>query len=389
MKCLSPLLAASLMLALASPSFARSTAFTRPAFPTSHPDDTIVVKLPNQATMTLFVKNKQQLRELRAYKLDSLMILLDTYIAQAENAGKNSKSEQVTMEFYPAKDQPGKQVPEQIRITMHNDQGGKSTRSGDKVEVNMGRVFGVKVEENANGKGGDRVSVHVGDYGKDSLATAKRRAKKEAERNRAVHNNFTIDLGLNTLTSIETQLNQFGPDLKPVGSRYVSLNWLYDIRIGKVGSPLRLVTGPALSFNNYMLDNNARFINTNGITTIASESERSLDKSKLAVTTLNLPLMAALRFKGNNDKDGFRIGAGGFAGYRLGSHTKIKYSEDGRTRKDKDRGSYNLTDFQYGVQGFIGIRSLELFGKYHLNDLFSNDRGIQAQTLSFGITLLH
>jgi hypothetical protein len=375
------------MLALASPSFARSTAFTRPTFP-AHLDDTIVVKLPNQATMTLFVKNKQQLRELRAYKLDSLMILLDTYITQAETAGKNSKSEQVTMEFYPAKDQPGKQVPEQIRITMHND-GSKSSRSGDKVEVNMGRVFGVKVEENANGKGGDRVSVHVGDYGKDSLATAKRKAKREAERNRAVHNNFTIDLGLNTLTDVKAQPGQMEPDLKPVGSRYVSLNWLYDIRIGKVGSPFHLMTGPELSFNNYMLDNNARFINTNGVTTIASEPERSLDKSKLAVTTLNLPLMASLRFRGNNDKDGFRIGAGGFAGYRLGSHTKIKYSEDGRTRKDKDRGSYNLNDFQYGLQGFIGIRSLELFGKYHLNDLFSNDRGIQAQTLSFGITLLH
>ncbi|WP_022824992.1 outer membrane beta-barrel protein [Hymenobacter norwichensis] len=388
MKRLSSLLAASLMLALASPSFARSTS-ARPAFPAHHLDDTIVVKLPNQATMTLFVKNKQQLREMRAYKLDSLILLLDTYITQAETAGKNSKSEQVTMEFYPAKDQPGKQVPEQIRITMRNDQGSKSTRSGDKVEVNMGRVFGMKVEENADGKGGDRVSVHVGDYGKDSLATAKRKAKREAERNRAVHNNFTIDLGLNTLTDVKAQPGQMEPDLKPVGSRYVSLNWLYDIRVGKVGSPFHLMTGPELSFNNYMLDNNARFINTNGVTTIASESDRSLDKSKLAVTTLNLPLMASLRFKGNNDKDGFRIGAGGFAGYRLGSHTKIKYSEEGRTRKDKDRGSYNLNDFQYGLQGFIGIRSLELFGKYHLNDLFSNDRGIQAQTLSFGITLLH
>jgi hypothetical protein len=380
MKRLSALLAAFVLLALASPCFARTT------FP-AHLDDTIVVKLPNQATMTLFVKNKQQLRELRAYKLDSLMILLDTYISQAEAAGKNSKSEQVTMEFYPAKDRPGKQVPEQIRITMHND---ASTRSGDKVEVNMGRVFGVKVEENADGKGGDRVSVHLGNSAQDdSVSAAKRKAKKEAYKNRAVHNNFTVDLGLNTLVGVKTPQNQPKPDLKPVGSRYISLNWNYDIRVGEPGSPFHLLTGPELAFNNYMLDDNSRFVNTNGVTMLVSETNLSLDKSKLAVTTLNLPLMATLQFKGNNDKDGFRIGAGGFVGYRLGSHTKIKYSEEGRTRKDKDRGSYNLTDFQYGVQGLIGIRSLELFGKYNLNDLFQNDLGIQAQTLSFGITLLH
>ncbi|MDF7811671.1 outer membrane beta-barrel protein [Hymenobacter sp. YC55] len=381
MKRLSALLAAFVLLALASPCFARTT------FP-AHLDDTIVVKLPNQATMTLFVKNKQQLRELRAYKLDSLMLLLDTYISQAEAAGKNSKSEQVTMEFYPAKDRPGKQVPEQIRITMRND---ASTRSnGDKVEVNMGRVFGVKVEENADGKGGDRVDIHLGSTAKDdSVAAAKRKAKKEAYKNRAVHNNFTIDLGLNTLVGAKAPQNQLEPDLKPIGSRYLSLNWHYDIRVGKPGSPFHLLTGPELAFNNYMLDDNSRFINTNGVTTLVSETDLSLDKSKLAVTMLNLPLMATLQFKGNNDKDGFRIGAGGFIGYRLGSHTKIKYSEDGRTRKDKDRGSYNLTDFQYGVQGLIGIRSLELFGKYNLNDLFKNDLGIQAQALSFGITLLH
>ncbi len=58
MKRLSALLAAFVLLALASPCFARAT------YP-PHLDDTIVVKLPNQATMTLFVKNKQQLRELR------------------------------------------------------------------------------------------------------------------------------------------------------------------------------------------------------------------------------------------------------------------------------------------------------------------------------------
>ena len=75
------------------------------------------------------------------------------------------------MEFYPAKDQPGKQVPEQIRITMHNEPGkdqGRSAKSGDHVDVTLGRVFGVTVEENTDGNGSDRVSVRVGTSAKST-----------------------------------------------------------------------------------------------------------------------------------------------------------------------------------------------------------------------------
>ena len=375
MKRLSALLAAFLLLVMAAPCSAHATT---PA----HLDDTILVKLPNQATMTLFVKNKQQLRELRNYKLDSLMILLDKYITQAEAAGKSSKSEQVTMEFYPAKDQPGKQVPEQIRITLHNDNAPR--KGGDKVEVSMGRLFGVKVEENAAEDGSDRVSVHLGSSSKDdSLASAKRQAKAD----RSGRSDFSIDLGLNALINKQNLANEPNLDLRTMGSRYVSLNWHYIQRIGSRRSPLYIMTGPELSFNNYMLDNNYRFLAANNVTYVVNDRDLNLEKSKLATTVINLPLMPVLNFRDDKHNSAFRIGAGGFVGYRLASHTKIKYEQEGSTRKDKDRGSYNLEDFQYGLQGLIGLRSVTLFAKYNLNEVFKDNRGPQANVLSFGISL--
>lgn len=359
----------------------------------THPgnDDTILVKLPNQATMTLYVKDKAQLRQMRQYKLDSLLVLLDAYITQAEAAGKNSKSEQVTLEFYPAKEQPGKQVPEQIRITVRNQGPGSKTKSTDHVDVTLGRVFGVTVDESTDG-GNDHVSVRVGTSAtSDSIRNAQRKAKQEERNNRAVHSNFNVDLGLNTWVNRESLVGGENYDLRPVGSRYLSLNWHYDIRVGEKGSPLHLVTGPELAFNNYMLDKNYRFFDVDGRTQISKDPEnpeRQLEKSKLTVSSINLPLMATLNFKNKKGRNAFRIGAGGFVGYRLGSHTKIKYEQEGNTKKDKDRGSYNLSDFQYGLQGTIGIRGLDLFAKYSLNDVFKNNRGPQAQTLSFGISLL-
>lgn len=383
-----PVLLAALLLGAASAS--QATTLPRLAPPVAN-DDTIVVKLPNQATMTLFVKNKAQLRELRQYKLDSLLVLLDGYITQAEAAGKNSKSEQVTMEFYPAKEQPGKQVPEQIRITVRNQgTGAKTTKSADHVDVTLGRVFGVSVDESTDG-GNDRVSVRVGaTAASDSVRNAERKAKQEERANRAVHSNFDIDLGLNALVNKGADVNGVTPELRPIASRYISLNWHYDIRLGRKGSVLFLRTGPELGFNNYMLDNNYQFLNNDGVTVLRkADTGRNLEKSKLSVTSINLPLMPMLSFQDKKGKDAFRIGAGGFVGYRLGSHTKIKYQEDGDTKKDKDRGNYNLEDFQYGVQGLIGIRGIDLFVKYNLNDTFKTNRGPQAQTLSFGVSLLN
>ncbi|SNC62880.1 Outer membrane protein beta-barrel domain-containing protein [Hymenobacter gelipurpurascens] len=357
------------------------------ARPATHLDDTIIVKLPNQSTMTLFVKNKAQLREMRNYKLDSLILLLDGYITQAEAAGKTSKSDQVTMEFYPAKDQPGKNVPEQIRITVRSEDGKTNTKTMSRTDVVMGRVFGVTVYDKADGKDDDHVSVRISST-PDSVKQAQRKAKQEERANRAVHTSFDVDLGLNTLVNKSVGVGENAPDLRPVGSRYLSLNYHYNIRVGSKESPFHIITGPELAFNNFMLDKNYRFVDDNDVTTIVADA-RNLEKSKLTMTTLNIPLMASLQFKGKNDHDGFHIGAGGFAGYRLGSHTKLKYEEEGRTRKDKDRGSYNLSDFQYGLQGNIGIRGLDLFMKYNLNDVFKDNRGPQAQALSFGITLLH
>ena len=41
------------------------------------------------------------------------------------------------------------------------------------------------------------------------------------------------------------------------------------------------------------------------------------------------------------------------------------------------------------MQGTIGIRSIDLFAKYNLNNTFKDNRGPQAQTISFGISLLN
>ncbi len=81
---------------------------------------------------------------------------------------------------------------------------------------------------------------------------------------------------------------------------------------------------------------------------------------------------------------GFRFGVGMYAGYRLGSHSKVKY-DDGNTEKKKDHDSFYLNDFRYGVRVQTGFQGTDLFFNYDLNELFKEDRGPALNAISFGI----
>ena len=366
--------------------FAAATATqARGLAPAPAPTDTIVVRLPNRTTMTLVVQDAQQLRQLPQYHLDSLVARLGTYIRRADEAAKVAKTDQITMAFHPSQEQPGQNLPEEIRITTH-----KPTNSAygpsNKVEVLLEKKFGVVVNTDRKTNDQPRAAASRPDRQaqRDSLREARWDRKSSST-------DFILDLGLNALVNNHitriTPANQLATnplDLRTGGSRYVSLGLNYKQRLGGRHSPLYLTVGPEFAFNNYMLEGNNKWVNQNGLTSVVREaSDRQYQKTKLATSTLTVPLMLQLNTRGH-----FRLGAGGFAGYRLASWTKLKYFENGSTYKDKDYGSYNLNDWQYGLQGVLGYKSLTLFVKYNLNPLFRDGQGLQAQTLSFGLRLL-
>ncbi|WP_223649779.1 porin family protein [Hymenobacter psoromatis] len=367
--------------ALALLGAAATTAQGR-ALPPS-PTDTIVVRLPNKVLMTLVVRDAQQLRQLPQYHLDSLVARLGGYIKQADEAAQKASTDRVTVQYFPNQDQPGQGLPEEVRITTRKRGGAART---NRVDVALDKAFGLKLEIDENGK--KSYSTH-----RDERRQAERDSARQARNEQQSSSTHVIfDLGLNALVNnhVERAAGQPGsapPDLRTGGSRYVSFGLNFQQRLGGRRSPLYLAVGPEFAFNNYMLEGNYKWLNQNGLTsTVLETSGRQYQKTKLATSTLTVPLMLQLNTHGHSH---FRLGAGGFVGYRLASWTKLKYFEEGTTYKDKDYGSYNLNDWQYGLQGTIGFKTLTFFAKYSLNPLFRDGQGLQAQTLSFGLRLLH
>jgi hypothetical protein len=356
-----------------------ATATTMPAMagnfssPNQQKDDTIIVKLANGAKMSLLLKNSAQLKTFQNYSLDSLMRTLDKYIS---DASKNSNSgKDYTVTYRPAEETKNQEAPEQITITFKGSESAIATKEEKR--------FTIKVDYDDKTDKTKFVAGSNPDAKKDSASV------KKPVRYSRNSTNLELALGFNSLLNTDDNILGIN-DLRPWGSRFVSLGITDDFRIGGIKSPLSLRSGITFMFYNYMFDGNIQVrdepVAGNDYTYFVEDNTLPLDKSKLAVTTINVPLMAILDFKNDSSDTNFRFGVGGFIGYRIGAHTKIKYNQDGHDRKDKDDGNFNLEDLQYGLKGIIGYRGTDLFVNYNLNELFKNNRGPKANAISFGVS---
>jgi Outer membrane protein beta-barrel domain len=196
---------------------------------------------------------------------------------------------------------------------------------------------------------------------------------------------FNVYLGINSLAGTAgTAYNADDYALKPFGSRHFAFGWTKSTNLTNGESArLKLALGLNFSWYNFMLDNNNVW--TKGANKIELvPSMVNLKKSKLTISYIDVPLIPYIAFKKGKFID--YIGAGGYVGYRMGSHTKTK-TENG-SKKDHINNNFYLNDFLYGLTFQVGIHNFpNLFVNYDLNPLFKTNKGPGVNGLSFGIRL--
>ncbi|WP_259017003.1 PorT family protein [Emticicia fluvialis] len=187
---------------------------------------------------------------------------------------------------------------------------------------------------------------------------------------------FGIYLGLNNWANGPSTV----PDLQTWGSRFVALSFQRNATLinGKQVD-FAISYGPEIAWNNFMFEGNNYIDNSTGKIEFF-KSAKDLNKSKLVVTSLNLPIMFNFGF----EEAKFKIGLGGYVGYRVGSYRKLKYSDSSKKEINKD--NYGLNDFRYGLVAEIGKRrGITFFGRYDMGELFKssqeNAAGLQAWTI--------
>ena len=197
--------------------------------------------------------------------------------------------------------------------------------------------------------------------------------KKSVER---VVSDFSIYVGFNNFGGTLPA----GYDFRPIGSRFVALAWQKRIPLTVTGSTkLRLVTGPEIAWNNFMLEGSNKLVEQNNQLVIEA-AKVDLHKSKLVTTQLNLPVILNVAFR-----SGLTLGVGAYAGIRLDSYTKVK-PEGGPTVRD--HGSFNLNPIRWGLTTELGFRgNATLFGRYEPSSPFRAGQGPNASVWAVGIKL--
>jgi hypothetical protein len=336
--------------------------------------DTIVIDFGNSSRILIYVSSQKDFEILKLYDLNKMLRDL--------NVALDSTNKEI--QVIKIEDHSGRYIKDSVMILnteqyqTYQDTTEMGRDTAEVVTINIGRIS-VKIRENK----------------KTEIDIQKRNLS------RRTRHSFNFDLGMNNYLS-----NGRFPDeddalytVRPFGSWYVGLN---SIRKTNVTGPLFFEWGLGINWYNFKFqDSRARFLKQDN-RVLFFEDVAAIDpiRSKLTTSYINLTFVPLLDFSynRNNFRDfsqdnyqskSFRIGLGGYAGYRVGGKSKYVFTEEGSgsKRKIKERDNFYLSNWRYGLRFQIGYRGLDLYANYDLNELFLPNRGPQLNAFSFGIIL--
>jgi hypothetical protein len=210
-----------------------------------------------------------------------------------------------------------------------------------------------------------------------------------------------LDLGLNNYIGSDKSFTLKPEDdfmnLRTSRSINVNLNLLQQ-SFGLIGNQFGFVTGLGFEFYNYFFENNNTIEkNSQGVIIskfIYRENDPQqldpihLDKTKLSMTYLTVPLLLELQFPGHlTNSKRLRVSGGILGGLKLRSHTKYVYEDNG-TQKQKNWDDFNLRSLRYGFTGRVGYRHLNLYVNYYPVTLFEKDKGPELYPIAVGISFV-
>lgn len=201
-----------------------------------------------------------------------------------------------------------------------------------------------------------------------------------------------IAFGFNNVITDGESINQ--SDFRVGGSRFFEIGWSWKTRVFEDNNWLRVKYGLNFQFNGLKPIDNKYFVDA-GEETVLEEFPHPLSKSKFRMDNLVVPVHFEFGPYKTKEREGgvkysthnnFRIGLGGYAGLNISTRQKLKYTEDGRSRKQKIKEDYNSANIIYGISTYVGWSSFSLYAKYDLNPIFRNNP-IDQRNISLGMRL--
>jgi hypothetical protein len=170
------------------------------------------------------------------------------------------------------------------------------------------------------------------------------------------------------------------------GSRTVNLYYQYPLRFGR--SRFSFNPGFGFSFERFKWKPNTPVILTDPVESSGNQVEKyefalastrfgpnAGKKIALVNNYFEIPIEIRFDSKPEDISRSFNIAVGARGGWMYDSFLRVKYKEDGQTKKMKDKQDWGLTQLRYGVYTRVGMGGFNIFMFYNLTPLFQKDKG--------------
>jgi hypothetical protein len=115
-----------------------------------------------------------------------------------------------------------------------------------------------------------------------------------------------------------------------------------------------------------------------------------IKRSQFNAVYFGIPIELTYRTNKEYPKKAFKITVGANFDLRLDSKTRVRYKEDGQSKKFKQKEKYDLSLYRINLTARLAYASVGLFYNYSLTPLFDGDNGplgTISYPMSFGITI--
>nr|WP_294936113.1 hypothetical protein [uncultured Flavobacterium sp.] len=293
-------------------------------------------------------------------------------------------------------------LKEQVETINRQLENGNLTQAeADKMKIDAATVQAKKIEDRVaieQAKLNDLVLEKVDGKISDTTKTKGRHfiirflaSEKEPGMERRTTSQFVIATGFNNLITNGSVANS---DFYYMRSSFFEWGITQRTRLGKFGSVAHLKYGFSFMYN-YLAPTDNRYFVDNGKETVLETYPVELRKrdSYFKNVYFTIPVHLEFDFSKKTTKDGkthykshsgFRFGVGGFAGYNTNSKQFLSYKADGYRIKERQKGDWNVNDWNYGLSTYFGYKQTSLYLKYDLNPLFK-DNPIKQNNVSLGL----
>jgi len=203
---------------------------------------------------------------------------------------------------------------------------------------------------------------------------------------------FVVAAGFNNLVTDGAVANS---DFSYLRSTFFEWGITHNFRIMKNSNLLHLKYGFSWTYNMLNATDNRYFVPVGDQTQLATFPTHLRTKDTYFKNVfVTVPLHLEFDFsKTKTDNDGnkifrshqgFRFGLGGFVGYNTNSKQFLSYEVDGYRINEKQKGNWNVGDWNYGLSAYVGWSETSLYIKYDLNPMFK-DNVVEQNNISLGV----